>query len=72
MSLIDERKKLSSKLEDYQKKLEMAPFIDEEYNSLTLDYENAKKKFNEVSNKLHSARIAQEMDVSEQGDAFSY
>jgi succinoglycan biosynthesis transport protein ExoP len=68
--LIDEREKLSRKLEDYQKKLEVAPFIDEEYNSLTLDYENAKKKFNEVANKLHSAKIAQEMDVSEQGARF--
>ena len=69
-SLIADRGKISRKLEDYQKKLEVAPFIDEEYNSLTLDYENAKKKFNEVSNKLHSARISQEMDVSEQGERF--
>lgn len=68
--LREERKKTSTKFEDYQKKLEMAPFIDEEYNSLTLDYENAKKKFNEVSNKLHSARIAQEMNVSEGGARF--
>ena len=65
-----ERAKTSAKLEDYQKKLEMGPFIDEEYNSLTLDYENAKKKFNEVSNKLHSARISQEMNVSEGGARF--
>ena len=70
LSLIGEREKLSGKLEDYQKRLEVAPFIDEEYNSLTLDYENAKKKFDEVSNKLHSARISQEMDVSEQGERF--
>jgi uncharacterized protein involved in exopolysaccharide biosynthesis len=68
--LRDERRKISGQLEDYQKKLEVTPFIDEEYNSLTLDYENAKKKFNEVSNKLHSAMIAQEMDVSEQGERF--
>ena len=69
-ALRDERIKTSARLEDYQKKLEMAPFIDEEYNSLTLDYENAKKKFNEVSNKLHSAKIAQEMNVSEGGERF--
>jgi succinoglycan biosynthesis transport protein ExoP len=69
-ALAEERPKLVKKLEDYQKKLEIAPFIDEEYNSLTLDYENAKKKFNEVSNKLHSARIAQEMDTSESGERF--
>lgn len=70
-ALRDERRKTMAKLEEYQKRLEAAPFIDEEYNSLTLDYENAKKKFNEVSNKLHSARIAQEMDISEQGAQFS-
>lgn len=65
-----ERIKVTNKLEDYQQRLEIAPFIDEEYNSLTLDYSNAKKKFNEVSNKLHTARIAQEMDTSERGERF--
>ena len=65
-----ERVKLVEKLEDYEQRLEMAPFIDEEYNKLTLDYENARRKFNEVSNKLHNARIAREMDVSEQGQRF--
>jgi succinoglycan biosynthesis transport protein ExoP len=65
-----ERIKAKRKLEDYQLRLESAPFIDEEYNSLTLDYQNAKAKFNEVSNKLHSARIAQEMDTSESGERF--
>ena len=69
-ALVDERKKIIQKMEDYQKKLEMAPFVDEEYNSLTLDYGNAKKEFNEVSSKLHSATIAQEMDASESGARF--
>lgn len=68
--LQEDRLKLSDKLEDYQKRLEMAPFVDEEYNSLTLDYENAKKKYNEVANKLHSARISQMMDTSESGQRF--
>ena len=69
-ALQNERQKLAVKLEDYQARLERAPFVDEEYNSLTLDYENAKKKFNEVSNKLHSAKIAQEMDTSNRGERF--
>lgn len=69
-ALKDERKKVVEKLEDYQDRLEKAPFIDEEYNKLTLDYENARRKFNEASNKLHNARIAQEMDASDQGDRF--
>jgi uncharacterized protein involved in exopolysaccharide biosynthesis len=69
-ALQDERIKVSNNLADYQRRLEMAPFIDEEYNALTLDYQNAKNKFNEVSNKLHSARISQEMDTSERGERF--
>lgn len=68
--LKEERRKLVEKLEDYQQRLEKAPFIDEEYNKLTLDYENARRKFNEASNKLHNARISQQMDVSEQGQRF--
>ncbi len=70
IALKNERIKLSEKLDDYQKRLEMAPFIDEEYNKLTLDYENARRKFNEASNKLHNAKISQEMDVSDQGQRF--
>ena len=68
--LKEERRNLMEKLEDYQQRLEKAPFIDEEYNKLTLDYENARRKFNEASNKLHNARIAQQMDVSDQGQRF--
>ncbi|MCB2146380.1 MAG: hypothetical protein KQI81_07880 [Deltaproteobacteria bacterium] len=69
-ALKNERIKLVEKLDDYQKRLETAPFIDEEYNKLTLDYENARRKFNEASNKLHDAKISQEMDVSDQGQRF--
>ncbi len=65
-----DRIKVTRKLDEYQQRLESAPFVDEEYNSLTLDYQNAKDKFNEVSNKLHSARLAQEMDTSESGARF--
>jgi succinoglycan biosynthesis transport protein ExoP len=65
-----ERIKLDARLTDYQQRLERMPFIDEEYNSLTLDFANTKQKFNEVANKLHSARISQEMDLSEQGARF--
>ena len=69
-ALRKEKLKVNRKLEDYQQRLETAPFVDEEYNALTLDYENAKKKFNEVSNKLHSAKIAQQMDTSGSGARF--
>ena len=69
-ALRQDREEMSEKMEDYQKRLEKAPFIDEEYNSLTLDYANSKNKYNEVANKLHSAKIARMMDTSESGQRF--
>ena len=69
-SLRGDRLRVIQRLEDYQRRLEKAPFIDEQFNSLTLDYENAKRKFDEVSRNLHAARIAREMDLSEHGERF--
>ena len=70
ISLLEQRERAVKQLADYQQRLEIAPFVDEQFNALTLDYENARRQFNEVSNKLHTARIAQEMDVSERGQRF--
>lgn len=69
-ALQEEKEKVSKQLEGYQTRLDKMPYIEEEYNSLTLDYANAKKKFDEVSSKLHSARIAQQMDISQRGQRF--
>ena len=69
-ALREQRERAVEQLADYQRRLEMAPFIDEQFNALTLNYENARRQFNEVSNKLHTARIAQEMDISERGQRF--
>lgn len=69
-SLRQDRIRATQRLEDYQRRLEMAPYIDEQYNAMTLDYENAKRKFDEVSRNLHAARIAREMDLAERGERF--
>ena len=47
-ALRDERIKVSNNLEDYRRRLEIAPFVDEEYNALTLDYQNAKNTYASV------------------------
>jgi len=69
-SLVRERARAMERMQDYQRRLEMGPFIDEQFNAMTLDYENAKRKFDEVSRNLHAARIAQEMDLAERGERF--
>jgi len=66
-----ERKKIEEKLEDYRKKLEMVPLVEEEYNKLTMDYENAKHKYNEILNKLLTAKISREMDMGQSGERFT-
>jgi succinoglycan biosynthesis transport protein ExoP len=48
----------------------MIPLVEEEYNALTLNYESAKQKYNEILNKLFAANISRQMDVSERGERF--
>jgi hypothetical protein len=45
--------------------------VEQEFNELTLDYNNAKNRYNEISDKLLKARVAQEMEVQQQGEHFT-
>jgi len=70
-SLAGDRDAIEKQLDNYQKKVEMIPLVEEEYNELTLNYESAKRKYHEVLNKLLTAKMAQEMDASQRGERFS-
>jgi len=63
--------KLTALREEYQRKIENAPIVEREFNELTLDYDNAKKRYNEVLTKLLEARVAQEMEIQQQGERFA-
>jgi uncharacterized protein involved in exopolysaccharide biosynthesis len=63
--------KINEMIEEYQRKIEHAPIVEKEYNELTLDYANAKKRYHEILNKLLEARVAQEMESQQQGERFS-
>ena len=69
--LIQERKIIKQKIEEYLVKVENAPLVEKEYNDLVRDYENAKHKYNEVTNKLLEARISQGMEESQRGERFT-
>lgn len=69
-SLREERQKKQAELEDTRRKVEMIPLIEEEFNQLTLNYESARQKYNEILNKLFAAKMARQMDVSERGERF--
>lgn len=70
-NLKEDVEKLNALIDDYQKKIEHAPIVEKEYNELTLDYANAKQRYNEVLNKLLQARVAQQMENQQQGERFS-
>ena len=58
-------------IKEYQRKIDMSPVVEQEYNDLTLDYNNAKNRYNEISSKLLQARVGQEMEVQQQGEHFT-
>jgi len=55
---------------NYERRVENAPTIEREFNALTIDYQNAKNRYNDVSDKLLQARVAQEMEVQQHGEHF--
>jgi uncharacterized protein involved in exopolysaccharide biosynthesis len=56
---------------NYQSRVEKAPVVEQEFSELTLDYNTSKKRYNEISGKLLQARVAQEMELQQQGEHFT-
>ena len=69
-TLLDEKKRIEEDLADERRKAAAAPLVEEEYNKLTLDYKSAASKYQEMLNKFMTAKMAQQMDLSEQGERF--
>ncbi len=69
-NLRQDQHKIEKDLAEYQKKLENAPIVEKELTNMTIDYENAKRRYNDIANKLLQARIAQEMEEQQQGEHF--
>jgi hypothetical protein len=70
-NLIEEKPQLISKINEYQMRIENAPIVEKELNALTRDYENLKRKYSEISNKLMSAELVQEMEGKDKGNRFN-
>ena len=70
-NLMEEKPQLIAEIEEYQMRIEKAPIVEKEFNALTRDYENLKRKYSEISNKLMNAQLAQEMEGKEKGERFN-
>ena len=69
-SLKQRKDEIKKKIEEYQKKLENIPLVEKTYNLLLSDYENTRRKYNELMDKLMEAKIAQELEESQRGERF--
>ena len=69
-ALQEDRIELMSDIDEYQKRIENASVNEQELNALTRDYQNLKQKYAEISNKLMSSELVQEMEGKEKGDRF--
>jgi len=65
------RRKLEQKLEKYESRLATTPAVERDFLALTRDYENAKKKYAEIKDKLLEARMAEQLEAGGKGERFT-
>jgi succinoglycan biosynthesis transport protein ExoP len=66
----DKKQKLQE-IDELQKKIEKAPFVENELNALMRDLESAQTKYRDISNKLMEARVSGELEGSQQAGRVS-
>jgi uncharacterized protein involved in exopolysaccharide biosynthesis len=70
-SIEADKKQMLEGINEFQKRIEKAPFVEKELNALMLDLESARSKYRDISNKLMEARVAGELEGSQQADRVS-
>jgi uncharacterized protein involved in exopolysaccharide biosynthesis len=70
-ALKEDEAKIKEEIEEYDAIISAAPMIEKEYHDLTRDYDSARRKYNEMLDKLMEAKIAQGMDQSQHGERLS-
>ncbi len=69
-SLRAERKRLEKQMDDVYKKLHAMPEVAKKYNELETDYQNAKAHYQELQQKLLTAKVSQGMEEDQLGETF--
>jgi uncharacterized protein involved in exopolysaccharide biosynthesis len=70
-SLKEKEARIMANLSDFRSKLSQAPMIEQEYNAILLDLNNAKDKYKEIQNNLTTAQVAQQMERQQKGEKFT-
>lgn len=67
-NLSKDKSNIQLQIEKYQKKIENNPIVEKEYSELRRDYENTKRKYDEIYNRLLEAKLTQRVHASERGE----
>ncbi len=70
-AILENKPELLAEIDEYQIRIQNAPMVEKELSELTRDYENLKHKYSEISDKLMSAEIVQEMEGKKKGERFN-
>jgi uncharacterized protein involved in exopolysaccharide biosynthesis len=70
-AILSHMPKLMSEKDEYQIKMSNAPIVEKELNAFTLDLQDLKRKYSEISNKLMNAELTQEMEDKQKGERFT-
>ena len=62
---------LKEKYEDYRRRVEKTPQVEQEYRALERDYANAQAKYKDTMNRLLAAREAKGLEESRKGERFT-
>ena len=66
-----DKNKIAREIDEFQKRIEKAPFVEKELNALLRDLESTKAKYRDISDKLLEARVAKELEGRQQSDRVS-
>jgi uncharacterized protein involved in exopolysaccharide biosynthesis len=64
----EDKRNINLEIDEFQRRLEKAPFVEKELNALMRDLESAQQKYRDISNKLMEARVAGELEGKQQAD----
>lgn len=70
INMNNDRQKIMEELSKARIRVEKAPIVEKEYIELTRDYENTKRKYDEIMNKVLAANVAKGLDEGEIGQRF--
>lgn len=67
----DKKVELKQRMTEYEKRLSRTPEVEKNYLALSRDYDNAKRKYQELKDKQLKARMAEKLEAEARGEKFA-